>query len=119
MWIRFGRRCSGKLRSFFSMAIAPESFLREVPRTGFREQLRLVVADADVSGANSSRRGHSNQCVVQLTEQGSATASKDDIELAQTGGISIRRSGSDRTTWPNLALQSPSNFSSALLCLSF
>ena len=74
----------------------------QVTAHGIREQLCLVVADADVSGANSSRKGHSNHEVVQLTETGSATASNDDIELAQTGGISIRRGGSDRTTLTNL-----------------
>ena len=69
-------------------AIAPNTFLREVPPPVLREQLCLVVADADVSGANSSRKGHSNQCVVQLTELGSTTASTVETELAQTGGIS-------------------------------
>ena len=33
-----------------------------------------------------------------------ATASTVIIELTQTGGISIHRGGSDRTTWPNLGL---------------
>ena len=80
-------------------AIAPNTFLREVPLTGFREQLCLVVTDADVSGANSSREGHSNQCVVQFTELGSVTASTVENELAQTGGISTRLGGLDRTTW--------------------
>ena len=31
--IRLGRRRGGKLRSFFSHAIAPKTFLREVPLT--------------------------------------------------------------------------------------
>ena len=69
-------------------AIAPNTFLREVPPPVLREQLCLVVADADVSVANSSREGHSNQRFVQFTELGSTTASTDETELAQTGGIS-------------------------------
>ena len=83
-------------------AIAPNTFLREVPPPVLREQLCLVVADADVSGANSSRKGHSNQSFVQLTELGSATASTVETELAQTGGISTRLGGLDRTTWTDL-----------------
>ena len=31
LWIQSGRRRSGKLRSFFSNAIAPETFLRKSP----------------------------------------------------------------------------------------
>jgi hypothetical protein len=54
--VRLGCRRYGKLRSFFSLAIAPNTFLRKTPLTINREQLcRLIVAaDADLSGANSS-----------------------------------------------------------------
>jgi len=54
--VRLGCRRFGKLRSFFSFAIAPNTFLRKTPLTIIREQLcRLIVAaDADLSGANSS-----------------------------------------------------------------
>jgi hypothetical protein len=54
--IRPGCRRYGKLRSFFSDAIAPYSFLRKVPLTiiaGSSARYRIR-ADADVSGANSS-----------------------------------------------------------------
>jgi hypothetical protein len=54
--VRLGCRRYGKLRSFFSFAIAPNTFLRKTPLTINREQLcRLIVAaDADLSSANSS-----------------------------------------------------------------
>ena len=41
-------------------AIAPNTFLREVPLTAIREQLCPVVADTDLSGANSSPPGPLN-----------------------------------------------------------
>jgi len=57
--LRLGCRRYGKLQSFFSDAIAPNSFLRKVPLTiivssSARQWIR---ADADVSGANSSPQG--------------------------------------------------------------
>jgi hypothetical protein len=57
--IRLGCRRYGKLQSFFSDAIAPNTFLRKVPPTilvgsSARQRTR---ADADVSGANSSPSG--------------------------------------------------------------
>jgi hypothetical protein len=101
--IRFGRRCSGKLRSFFSKRDCSQTIPSQGTAHGVREWLCLVAADADLSSANSSRRGHSIQGLVladlRLTQ---ATASTVVVELAQTGGISIHRGGSDRTTWPNL-----------------
>jgi len=103
--IRLGRRRGGKLRSFFSTRDCSQHIPSRGAAHGYREQLCLVVADADLSGANSSRRGHSIQELVlaglRLTQ---AIASTVVVELAQTGGISIHRGGSDRTTWPNLGL---------------
>src|SRR5262249_3487982 len=94
--LRLGCRRYGKLRSFFADAIAPNSFLRKVPRTitvssSARKRIR---ADADVSGANSSPQGplhtqrRAGRLPPSLTE---AAASKDRLELAPTGGISSCR----------------------------
>src|SRR5262249_54032405 len=85
-----------KLRSCFSSAIAPNSFLRKVPLTitvssSARKRIR---ADADVSGANSSPQGplqtqrRAGRLPPSLTK---AAASKDRLELAPTGGISSCR----------------------------
>src|SRR5262249_60136409 len=82
-----------KLRSCFASAIAPNSSLRKVPLTitvssSARKRMR---ADADVSGANSSPQGplhtprRAGRLPPSLTK---ATASKDRLELAPTGGIS-------------------------------
>jgi hypothetical protein len=53
--IRLGCRRRGKLQSFFSKAIAPKTFLREVPLTiTVSSSAGYVMADADLSDANSS-----------------------------------------------------------------
>jgi hypothetical protein len=91
--LRLGCRRYGKLPSFFSSAIAPNSFLRKVPLTitvssSARSRVR---ADADVSGANSSPVGplHTQRRAGRLPPALTrAAASKDRLELALTGGIS-------------------------------
>jgi len=90
--IRLGRRRSGKLRSFFSCAIAPNTFLREVPLTlsvrGSAWSWQTLIYLVRIP----HRKGHSIQRVVfgwlgdRLLAQ--ATASTVTFELAQTGGIS-------------------------------
>ena len=56
--IRVGRRCSGKLRSFFSTRDCSQLIPSRVTAHSFcREQLCLVVVDADLSGAISSPYG--------------------------------------------------------------
>ena len=73
-----------------------------------RERLCLVVAGADLSGANSSPYGplHPTRRAAGF-DLHQATASTATFELAQTGGISsctgLKDVGSsDRTTLPNL-----------------
>jgi len=63
-WIRFGRRRCGKLRSFFSTRDCSQTIPSRGAARALRERLCLVVADADLSVANSSPSGHSNQCIV-------------------------------------------------------
>ena len=86
---RFGCRRCGKLQSFFANAIAPKTFLREVPLTtmasssaGGRRGLILVRIP--------HRKGHSIQRVVLagLDNSPKTAASTVSFELAQTGGIS-------------------------------
>src|SRR5262245_61476617 len=57
--VRLGCRRYGKLRSFFSSAIAPNTFLRKIPlpRTVSSSARERTRADADVSSANSSPKG--------------------------------------------------------------
>ena len=81
---------SGKLQSFFACAIAPETFLREVPLSCNVSSSAYLEADADVSGANSSPPSHSTlRARTPLVEEFlNERASKVGLELAPAGGIS-------------------------------
>jgi hypothetical protein len=83
------------LQSFFSEAIAPNTFLREVPLTSIREQLCLVGSwqTRIYLVRIPRRRGHSIQSIVRLAQPllAEITASTVSFELAQTGGISSCR----------------------------
>ena len=103
-WVQLSCRRCGKLRSFLSSAIAPDTFLREVP-------LAVVVSSSAEALQTRTylvriprRKGHSIQ---RRRAVGSScapvTTSTVAFELAQTGGISIRRGGPDRTTFADLA----------------
>jgi hypothetical protein len=90
LWIHLSCRRHGKLQSFFSKAIAPKTFLREVPLTiavsssAWLWQMRIYLVRIP------RRKGHSIQRVVQpgLDHFGPSAASTVTFELAQTGGIS-------------------------------
>ena len=82
-------RC-GKLQSFFSEAIAPNTFLREVPLTivvsssAAWRQMRIYLVRIP------RRKSHSIQSIVRpgLVISRRSAASTARLELAQTGGIS-------------------------------
>ena len=68
--IRLGHRRGGKLRSFFSCAIAPNTFLRELPLTlsvsssAWSWQMLIYLVRIP------RRRGHSNQSIVRFNAVG-------------------------------------------------
>jgi hypothetical protein len=55
--IRLGRRRGGKLRSFLSTRDCSQHIPSRGTSQGIRERLCPVVADTDLSGANSSPQG--------------------------------------------------------------
>ena len=81
---------TGKLRSFLSM----RDCSRHIPSRGtirrIGERLCLVVADADLSVANSSPYSHSNHGNVRpaKTVASRSPHPRSRLELARTGGIS-------------------------------
>src|SRR5689334_231244 len=97
-------RC-GKLQSFFSDAIAPNTFLRKVllTITVSSSAWQRTRADADLSSANSSPSGHSTQSVVLLAW---AIAGPDRrIQVFSRVGpngrdLKLPQGNSDRTTGP-------------------
>jgi hypothetical protein len=91
-----GCRRRGKLPSFLSNAIAPYTFLRELllTITVSSSAWSSALADADLSGANSSPSGplHTQRRAAGLPPSpAKGAASKDRLELAPTGGISSCR----------------------------
>ena len=105
MVIRLGRRRCGKLRSFLSIAIAPNTFLREVPLTVsvsssawlWQMLIYLVrIPRRKATPINATCWPTETVVLAQSPHQ------RTHLELAHTGGISIRRGGSDRTTASNL-----------------
>jgi hypothetical protein len=91
-----GCRRGGKWPSFFSNAIAPGPFLRALPLriTVSSSAWSLVLAAADLSGANSSPSGPPHtprRAAGLLPSPAKGAASKDRLELAPTGGISSCR----------------------------
>ena len=98
-WVQLSCRRCGKLRSFLSCAIAPDTFLREVPLAVVVSSSAEVLQTRIYLVRIPRRKGHSIQ---RRRAVGSScapvTTSTVAFELAQSGGISIRRDGPDRTT---------------------
>ena len=102
-------RCFGIWRSILSCAIAPHTFLREIPLNVHLERLCHGTADADLSHANSSPESplHSKGRAASPFVVQSA-ASTVPCEWNSPGGISSRLSGnSDRTTGQSSGISSP------------
>src|SRR5271166_1823780 len=110
--IRLGCRRRGKLRSFFSEAIAPNTFLREVPFTLAREQLCRVSWQMRIYLVRiPHRKGHSIQSVVlpALTVSGRDCCIHGLIRVGPNGrDLKLPQGNSDRTTGPNWFVTSPS-----------
>ena len=94
-----GRRRCGKLRSFFSCAIAPKTFLREVPLT-LREQLCPVWQTLMCRMRIPHRKATPyNATCGQLGPVGSSHRINGWTRVALAGGISSRlKDDLDRTT---------------------
>jgi hypothetical protein len=82
-------RC-GKLQSFFSKAIAPNTFLREVPLTRAVSSSAMGRQTRTYLVRIPRRKDHSIQSIVRLAWRSLAGAPhpRSDLELAPTGGIS-------------------------------
>ena len=112
---RLGRRRSGKLRSFFSGAIAPEPFLRESPLTLSVRGSALLWQTLIYLVRIPRRKGHSIQRDVWLACTISWRKSPHPrwhSSWPKREGSRVASSNSDRTTGSNLRLLvSPSSFS--------